>query len=148
MKNTHGLAFTEKTIGDVQRAVDSNPAISRRSLSRSLCELHDWRSVSGRLKEVVCPKAVSILHSRHLVRLPEVSPVSAFQIRPAHKPYQRPAVNCTLAELGDVNLLLIDKPTSLNFLHLQTRLQTRLICWFVPCMTVNLQKSRDNCLNI
>jgi hypothetical protein len=107
-----GLAFTEKTIGDVQRAVDSNPAISRRSLSRSLCELHDWRSVSGRLKEVVCRKAVSILHSRHLVRLPEASPVAAFQIRPAHKPYQRPAVNCTLAELGDVNLLLIDNPRS------------------------------------
>lgn len=107
-----GLPFTEEIIGDVQRTVDSNPAISRRSLSKRLCELHSWRSVSGRLKEVVCRKAVSLLHNRQLLRLPEASQVPAFQVRAARKPYSRPSVNCALAELGDINLILIENPRS------------------------------------
>ena len=107
-----GLPFTKDTIGDIQSRVDDNPAISRRSLSKRLCELFDWRSATGRLKEVTCRKAVSVLHRRNLVSLPEASSVPSFQLQAVHKPYVRPAVVCKLAELGSVNLILIDNPRS------------------------------------
>ena len=107
-----GLSFTKEIIGDIQSSVDDNPAISRRSLSKRLCELFDWRSATGRLKEVTCRKAVSVLHRRNLVSLPEASSVPSFQLQAVHKPYVRPAVVCKLAELGSVNLILIDNPRS------------------------------------
>src|SRR5664279_1533357 len=103
-----GLSFTEETIGDIQCTVDANPAISRRSLSKRLCELLDWRSATGRLKEISCRKAVSMLHRRNLVRLPEAALVPGFQVRSARKPFIRPAVACTLAELGCIKLILIE----------------------------------------
>jgi hypothetical protein len=107
-----GLSFTEETIGDIQRTVNANPAVSRRSLSKRLCELLDWRSATGRLKEISCRKAVSILHRRNLVRLPEAASVPGFQVRSARKPFIRHAVSCTLTELGCIKLILIDNPRS------------------------------------
>jgi hypothetical protein len=107
-----GLPFTEETIGDIQRTVDADPATSRRLLSKRLCELLDWRSATGRLKEISCRKAVSILHRRNLVRLPDAVPVPGFQVRSARKPFIRSAVACTLAELGSVDMILIDSPRS------------------------------------
>ena len=107
-----GLSFREGTIDDIQRTVDANPAISRRSLSKRMCELFDWRSATGRLKELNCRKAFSILHRRNLVSLPETTPVPGFQVRTVRKPFIRAAVACTLAELGPVNLIRIDNPRS------------------------------------
>ena len=107
-----GLSFRESTIDDIQRTVDANPAISRRSLSKRMCELFDWRSATGRLKELNCRKAFSILHRRNLVSLPETIPVPGFQVRTVRKPFIRSAVACTLAELGPVNLIRIDNPRS------------------------------------
>lgn len=107
-----GLTFTKETMSDIQRTVDANPAISRRSLSKRLCELSGWRSATGRLKEMNCRKAISTLHRRNLVCLPEAASVPGFKVRPVRGPYHRPAVACTLAELGCVNLTLIDNPRS------------------------------------
>jgi len=108
-----GLTFAKETIGDIQRTVDVNPAISRRSLSKQLCESFDWRSATGRLKEIACCKAISTLHSLGLVCLPEASPVPGFMAPTVScEPYVRPAVACTLKELGSVNLVLIDNPRS------------------------------------
>jgi hypothetical protein len=107
-----GLTFTHETISDIQRTVDTNPSISRRLLSKQLCELFDWRSVSGRLKEVTCRKAISLLDRKKLVRLPEAVPVPAFKLQPVRKQYSRPDVDCRLSELGSVNLILIDNPRS------------------------------------
>lgn len=108
----YGLSFSEETIGDIQRIVDENPAISRRSLSKRLCELFNWHSATGRLKELNCRKAVSMLHRRNLVCLPEALPVPGFQTKALSKPYIRSAVVCSLAELGCVNLILVDNPRS------------------------------------
>ena len=107
-----GLSFTQETICDIQRTVDDNPAISRRSLSKRLCELFKWKSVTGRLKEMNCRKAISTLHHRNLVRLPEAVSVPGFQVKSVREPYNRPVVDCSLAELGNVNLILIDNPRS------------------------------------
>lgn len=107
-----GLSFTEETIGDIQRTVEANPSISRRSLSKRLCALLDWRSATGRLKELNCRKAVSILHRRNLVSIPEAASVPGFRARIVRKPFIRSAVACTLAELGVVNLIRIDNPRS------------------------------------
>jgi hypothetical protein len=107
-----GLTFTEETIEDIQRTVDENSTISRRSLSKHLCESLDWRSVTGRLKEVSCRKAIAMLHKRNLVHLPDAVPVPGFQAQSVHKPFLRLAVTCTLTELGRVDLILIKNPRS------------------------------------
>jgi len=107
-----GLKFNENSIGEIQRTVDSESTISRSSLSKRLCELFNWRSVTGRLKEINCRKALSTLHLRKLISLPEAASVPAFKARTVHKPYIRPVVTCELAELGGVNLILIDNPRS------------------------------------
>lgn len=108
-----GLTFTKESIGDIQQILDENPAISRRSLSRQLCELFDWRSVTGRFKEVVCRKALVMLQKLGHVKLPDIAPVPGFTTPSVHRePYLRPAVACSLRELGRVDLILIDNPRS------------------------------------
>ncbi len=108
-----GLTFTKESIGDIQQIVEANPAISRRSLSRQLCELFDWRSVTGQFKEVVCRKALAMLQNLGHIKLPDIVPVPGFKTPSTPRtPYQRPAVACSLQELGRVELILIDNPRS------------------------------------
>lgn len=107
-----GLTFGKEVVKEIQQTVDQNPGISRRSLSRHLCELSDWRSATGRLKDVTCRKAISMLHRSNLIRLPEATRVPGFQAQPVRKPYLRSAVVCSLVELGSINLILIDNPRS------------------------------------
>jgi hypothetical protein len=44
--------FDEAMLERIQAAVDADPGISRRALSRQVCEWLDWRCPNGKLQEM------------------------------------------------------------------------------------------------
>ena len=66
-----GREFGKGSIELINHLLTENPGISRRGLSRRVCEELDWRSLNGRYQEVSCRKALLGLDHRAVIRLPE-----------------------------------------------------------------------------
>ncbi len=101
-----GQEFTLDILDRIREAVVVEPQISRRTLSRRVCQWLDWRSPSGRWQEGGCRKALAELDRRHVLELP--TPCTAFA------PRQQPALEVAetevcapLEELGAVELIPI-----------------------------------------
>lgn len=109
------LEFTEELMTRIAETIEAEPTISRRQLSQRICGWMNWRSPNGKLREVSCRKALLELHRRKLIVLPECGEY-AFRTR-SPRPPELPAlfaVECSLAELGSVQLLPITSATSKN----------------------------------
>jgi len=58
--------------------LEANPNITRRELSRRICELNDRRSPNGNLKDMSCRKALVELDRRGAIALPLAERVQNF----------------------------------------------------------------------
>ena len=105
-----GQYFNVEIIDRIQARIESEPGISRRALSRQVCEWLGWRSANGKLKEMSCRKALQELHRRGRIRLPELKGSYSFQRSKAGiKQDPPPGVNvcCQLEKLGKVEIVPI-----------------------------------------
>jgi len=109
-----GRHFDEATIGRIQGAADADPCLSRRALSRQVCEWMDWRSPSGELQTMSCRTALLELERRGALRLPQATTDHAFNkpaagVAAAAKPVclPLPQVAASLSELGPVEILAV-----------------------------------------
>jgi hypothetical protein len=107
-----GQTFSPNTLERIQDLVTDTPDISRRSLSRRVCEWLDWRHSNGRLKDMSCRKALAHLHKTEALRLPDAVPIPAFIRRPVQAQLVRSPVACSLQELGIVTLILVENRLS------------------------------------
>jgi hypothetical protein len=115
MITIHHLEFTEALVAKINQSIAEKPRISRRQLSRHVCTWMNWRSPNGKLREMTCRKALLELHRRKLIELPDCKEY-AFRTRRARPP-ELPslfALDCSLAELGPVQLVPIRSATSKN----------------------------------
>jgi hypothetical protein len=104
--------FTPEILAHIQALSDANPGWSRRKLSLHVCEWLEWRSPNGKLKDMSCRVALLELERAGLLYLPPAGrtppkrtprssvPLAGFQ--------QEPAIQCSLSELGDMTLVLIN----------------------------------------
>jgi hypothetical protein len=103
-----GRQFSSEIVSRIQAAVDGEASLSRRKLSRQVCEWLDWRSANGRLQEMSCRKALSELNRRRVVALPDRSGAYGFERESeARLEVETPEVFCGLEELGEVEVKLI-----------------------------------------
>jgi hypothetical protein len=102
-----GQRFTPEIVGRIAATVETEPSISRRSLSRRVCEWLDWRAPNGKLREVSCRKALLELERHGRVNLPEPERVPGFEEAPSKQkaPPVVPEVRCSLSELGKVEVI-------------------------------------------
>lgn len=103
-----GRYFSSEMIARIQATVDADPSISRRALSRRVCQWLDWRARNGTLQEMSCRKALLELERHGRLRLPECTTTYAFQQpSPNGNPPVPPLtqVCCSLAELGPVEVV-------------------------------------------
>src|SRR5256885_14895288 len=63
--------FTGEIISRIQAKVNAEPDLSRRQLSRQICEWLDWREADGGWKEGSCRKALARLNRKKVLGLPE-----------------------------------------------------------------------------
>ena len=111
--NICGQTFRPEILGRIQNLVDNTRGLSRRSLSRSVCEWLDWRHPDGRLKDMSCRKALSQLHRIGHVNLPEAIRFPANVLRRSESDhFNRSPVICSLSELGTVTLILVENRLS------------------------------------
>jgi len=102
-----GQHISSELISRIQGVVDSEPGLSRRELSRRVCTWLNWRSPSGKLKEMGGRKMLLELDRRGVVCLPACSNGYAFQ-QPTATAGSLPElaeVSCSLGELGEVEVV-------------------------------------------
>ena len=105
-----GQYFHAEIIDRIQTAIESEPEISRRALSRQVCEWLGWRSANGKLQDMSCRKALQALDVRGKIILPELKESYAFQRSKTGIKQESPQlvqISCSLEELGKVEIVPI-----------------------------------------
>ncbi len=94
----------------IEAAVQTEPDLSRRALSRRVCQWLDWRRPDGRLKEMSCRAALRKLETREVLQLPAARgfPGGGGKRRVGTDPLQGlGAVEASLDAVGPVDLVLV-----------------------------------------
>jgi len=100
-----GRHFSSDLVTRIQETVRAEPAISRRDLSRQVCQWLDWRSPSGRLQEMSCRKALAKLSRQGVLELPRRDGVYGFErTAPETIEFEIPELSCGIEALGDVTI--------------------------------------------
>lgn len=104
----YGQHFNSRAIGRIHAILDEEPTVSRRELSRRVCEELQWRSSNGKLKDADCRKALRELDRRGRIALPQCEVVYAFQEPGAYRQEDVPEceeIACRLKELGTIDVV-------------------------------------------
>ena len=102
-----GREFSTSLLERIREVIASVPEISRRALSRKVCEWLDWRSANGALQEGGCRKALVELARRGAVELPAAA--RAIVRQPTwNVELEEAAVAMPLDELGTVSLVVVE----------------------------------------
>jgi hypothetical protein len=116
--NVCGQNFSDSIIERINQIVN-NEDISRRELSRRVCDWLDWRSPSGKLQDMSCRKALAQLNRNGILTLPELKQSFGFE-----KPRENIEVDniaeieCTLEELGPISVEPVDSQESKTWFSL------------------------------
>jgi hypothetical protein len=103
-----GRTFSQEIVQRIRATVQAQPDLSRRQLSLRVCEWLDWRNAAGRAQEMSCRKALGALHRRGVIEFPALKQRYAFQkARLAVACAPVASIACTLAELGEVELIVV-----------------------------------------
>ncbi|MBF0202491.1 MAG: IS4 family transposase [Desulfamplus sp.] len=102
-----GRDFSKDTIKRIQSVVDMVPAISRRALSKQVCDMLDWKGRNGKPKDMSCRVALQRLHRREQIVLPKAQAFPTAE--PKEAPVSLVEVSCTLGELGSVEIIPVGK---------------------------------------
>jgi hypothetical protein len=103
--NIGGQHFSASILERIQQTVDHDPSISRRVLSRQICEWLDWRSPNGHWKEMSCRKVLCKMQTLGIIDLPKLEKSFAFEHPVANT--QKPItlkLSGTLADLGEIGV--------------------------------------------
>jgi hypothetical protein len=65
-----GRHFSRDEVQTIQRLIGHTPGLKRTPLSRTICELLDWRKPNGELKDMTCRVALLRMQADGLIRLP------------------------------------------------------------------------------
>ena len=104
-----GRSFGGEVIARIAEAVEAEPELSRRQLSRRVCEWLDWRTQQGKPQEVGCRKALLELERRGVLRLParrEGIPVGRGEKKADVRPVAA-TFRGSLEELGEIEVVPI-----------------------------------------
>lgn len=117
-----GQYFSAEIIARIQATIDSEPGLSRVSLSRRVCGWMNWRCPNGKWKEMSCRAALLKLHRRAVIRLrPASHAAPQRKSRELGEAANSPApIHCSLRELDRVELLPVrsaDSKTSRPLPH-------------------------------
>ena len=109
----------------VRLKVQSEPGMSRLSLSRSVCEWMGWRRADGKVKDMSCRVALLKLHRGGIIQLPPPrnEPIARKRIFSAET--EEPCeIECDISALGCVEIILVgsrDSKTSRQWNDLMDR---------------------------
>lgn len=101
--NICGQHFSAAIVAQIHESIRQNPSISRRALSRQVCEWLDWRSPNAQWQDMSCRKALSKMQKLGILALPRVEQSFSFQHSLPHPVAPViPQLICSLADLGEI----------------------------------------------
>src|SRR6266480_2961976 len=105
-----GQWFGADLIERIVEAVSAEPTMSRRKLSRQVCEWLEWRDALGKPCEMSARTALIALERRGAVVLPAARKVSNFRneaARAKQAPIEVAELECSLEQLGAIELVAV-----------------------------------------
>jgi hypothetical protein len=103
-----GQDFTAGLIDKIREMIKRVPDISRRVLSRQVCEWLDWRTTSGEWQEGSCRKALVSLHRQNVISLPErENPFWVEAPTSGLIEFTAPEFEGDLKELGEIEVIAV-----------------------------------------
>lgn len=103
-----GRDISSRDVVFIQDLVTNHPHLSRRRLSKELCEAWNWVQPNGHLRDMVCRGLMLELHRRGLIALPQrqKTPPNPFlqRARPECIEIAQDPICGTLKEIGPVEL--------------------------------------------
>lgn len=117
-----GQQFSAQLLERIDALVREHPQLSKRALSRQVCEWLDWRGADGRTKDTQCRLALERLQRRGVLRLVPGAQRVAVRGASARAREDMPAIAalaCEFSALGRVDALLVGSRHSVQ--HRQWR---------------------------
>jgi hypothetical protein len=68
--------ITDEDVVFIRKLITEHPGLSRRGLSKKLCEVWNWVQANGALRDMVCRGLMLMLHREGLIELPPVRRVA------------------------------------------------------------------------
>lgn len=103
--------FGSEVVQRINDAVNAEPKISRRVLSRQVCEWLGWRDALGKPREMGARKALAELERRGMIVQPVAKKIANFNGDGAKANCERAVevaqVDCSLQELGPVKIVVV-----------------------------------------
>jgi len=123
-----GKEFTTEEIIQIREIIAENQHISRRELSRQVCERLNWRSANGKSKEMGCRVALLRMQRQGAIKLPPVQGRSWLNFLKGSKDKHSTAINakagkleseaieCELPEPGEIKIIKVSNRFSKSHL--------------------------------
>lgn len=107
-----GREITPQALDRVRSLIKDNPTVSRRQLSRTVCEAWGWRQSNGQLCDGVCRALLLSLHRQGLLSLPpkKVSPpnpMAGGRRKPPAIEVDRSPIESSVTALGPIEILQV-----------------------------------------
>lgn len=106
-----GQWFSSEVIDRIAGAVLAAPSISRRALSKSVCEWLQWLDPNGKPREMSARKALLEMERRGAITLPASKPVANFDREVSkgkdRSPPEVAHIECSLEALGPIKLVAV-----------------------------------------
>ncbi len=99
--------ITDDDIVFIRKFIAEHPGVSRKALSRKLCEAWNWVQANGALRDMVCRGLMLMLHREGLIELPAARPCVFDLIkrgRPALVSVDQAPLQMSLADLGPLEV--------------------------------------------
>jgi len=116
MTNTRP-ALTEKRIDDIRRIIRENPEMTRTQISKSVCELWEWQSLSGQLKDISARDMLRALDKAGTIALPPpriVTRKAGTRAISSHLDHDTSLIKCSLRKLTPLNVEIVEGGSELK----------------------------------
>jgi len=108
--SVQGREISRDDIELVRRLIESDPSRNRSRISRELCLLWNWRTTSGRIKDMACRTLLLKLEQRGYITLPErrCPGRGSRKLTIPGVPHKTTPIACSLSELQPVSIQLVE----------------------------------------
>ena len=100
-----GRKITFTDINSIRWLIENNPTMTRRRLSREICQLWDWKNAQGQLKDMSCRTLLLKLERRNLVVLPVRRQEPRPRLAKAYQPHSKDPIICDLRDLQPLRVI-------------------------------------------
>jgi hypothetical protein len=114
---TYKPQITEELVEQIKGLILQHPEWNRTRLSKVLCDLWDWRSPAGQIKDISCRDMLRALEYRGLITLPQplaVSRQAGRKARIAHQIHETSPVAGKLATVLPIKIDIVESGEQLT----------------------------------